>query len=202
MTISSFVKLNKIKLKNKKNKQIKNKAVISLSAVGLILSGATLMQAVTPRNVCEHYGVWHYELWCRICCLYVSVVMLLFRMTCSRGIHNVPYNNRMPYFIIYWQWKSGSYLAVTRAVLSLELRLHSDSNQSVKALGMLWRDLSYTVARCQRCKLYRRSATYCVRLFKEVTGQQLPMGPVCIIILLHSKNLFGHVRCGRKPVWI
>lgn len=62
MNISSFVKLNKIKLKNKKKIKIKNKVVISLSAVGLILSGATLMQAVTPRNVCEHYGVWHYEL--------------------------------------------------------------------------------------------------------------------------------------------
>lgn len=57
------------------------------------------------------------------------------------------------------QTESGSCLAVTQVVLSLGLRLHCDSNLSVKALGMLWGDLSYTVACCQR-QLHRRSATY------------------------------------------
>lgn len=177
---------------------------------------ATLMQTVTSTHLCEHYGVWHYEprclssLW--FVAFYVSVVTLLFRITYSRWIYNVPYYNRMPYaFIMYWQWSNwvvgtrnlGHILQLLSVCYHWRVGIAQWLQSQCESPGDAMQTLViYCSSLLPEMQVVQAICHICVFLGKW-QDYNCPWGlctspHYCTV----KRNLFWHVWHGQKLVWI
>lgn len=164
------------------------------------------------RNLCAHYGLWHYEprclssLW--FVAFYVSVLMLLFRLTYSRLIGYIMFpittGCQILHNVAYLQWPSsvvdtknlGHILQLVMVFHHWRVEIAQWFQSQCESPGGAMKRLVVYCCFCQRS--YRGDLPHTCHLL-EVTEPQLPMGHVCITILLHcKKNIFWH---GQKSVW-
>lgn len=117
---------------------------------------------------------------------------LLLSMTCSRGIHNDSYYNRMPYTSSCGNL--GHILQLLRLHWRVDVGQWLQSNCESPG-GVMKRLVIYCSSLPQMPSYTGYLPQMC--LHEEGTGQQLPRGPVCPVILLWHKN--KNLKC---PKWL
>lgn len=148
------------------------------------------------KNVREHYRVWHNKprclssLW--FVAFYESVVMWLFRMTYSRWMHNVPYCNSMPYTSCTDRRNLGHILQLLRVYYYLRLEIAQWLQSQCESPGdVMKRPVIYCSSCCQRCEVYKQSATCGASEGSDKSTITHTAWVHCLIIVL-EKGIFWH----------